>query len=122
MKMNVIPTEEFIENLDYATTRFHELRHGEFVIRPRAPSSNTPWGGDFTEWIQQQFKNHQQFKNRRFDYIPMWGELRLLIEAYPHIEKLEFVGVYPEYIRDMGDTLTTLCEIFWEEEATRVTG
>lgn len=114
MKMNVIPTEEFIEKLEYATTWFHELRHGEFVIESNGLGSVRYRTGNFTDWL------HQQFKDRRHrDYIPMWGELRLLLEAYPNIEKLEFVGVCPEYIRDMGDTLTTLCELFREVEANR---
>lgn len=33
MKLNVIPNEEFIENLEYATNWYHELRHvGNAII------------------------------------------------------------------------------------------
>lgn len=117
MKLNIIPTEEFIDKLEYCSRQYEKLKGDAFSIESKSPSikESRYSVGNFTEWL------HQQFKNRRHrDYIPRWGELRLLIEAYPNIEKLEFVGVCPEYIRDIGDTLTTLCEIFREMETIRV--
>lgn len=110
MKVNIIPTDKFMDKLGYCSRWYEKLKGGNFVIDTRKafPRHQTC---NFREWIRH------QLECRRSRNIPAWVEVRDLFEALPGIHKLEFNGIDTRLFRDMDELLTTLEEIFQEVES-----
>lgn len=113
MKLNIIPTDEFIEKLGYCSRWYEKLKGDKFAIERKPTTSNDlrHWVGNFSEWIRH------KLECRRSSNIAAWIELRDLFEALPGIHKLEFNGIDTRLFKDMDKLLTTLVEIFKEVES-----
>lgn len=110
MKVNIIPTDEFIEKLGYCSRWYEKLKGGNFVIDNRK-SFLRYQTGNFREWIRH------ELECRRSSNTSAWIELRDLFEALPGIHKLEFNGIDTRLFKDMDELLTTLEGIFKEVES-----
>lgn len=104
MKVNIIPTDKFMDKLGNCS-RWYEKLKGDYFVIDRHRTCN------FREWIRH------QLECRGSRNIPAWVEVRDLFEALPSIHELEFNGIDIRLFKDMDELLTTLEEIFQEVES-----
>lgn len=113
MKLNIIPTDEFIGKLMYCSRWYEKLKGDKFSIEREPTTTNElqHWVGNFSQWIRHKLKCHHNSSN-----LAAWIGFRDLVEALPGIHTLEFNGIDAILFKDINELLTQLEGIFKEVE------